>query len=81
MSDSPAMNFPAWFFESSEPRVPVSVTRLLPQDSTDEAGGVVGKVHWRLISGALWMSREAFVELKKLTDAQPDERAIGRHHA
>jgi hypothetical protein len=73
------MIFPSWFFQTLEPgglRIPVEVSRFLPCDATNAAGEVIGKRHWSLIEGTLYMSREAFAELKRQTDAQPDDPPI-----
>lgn len=55
------MDFPAWFFEQSRNRVPVVVTRFLPYQPEGSA-----TVHWKLMDGKLYMSLEAFAELKRV---------------
>lgn len=70
------MKFPDWFFDSNQPRIPVVVTPWLPYNATNEAGEPTGKIHWKLLDGKLFMSREAFAELKRVADSGPEERPI-----
>jgi hypothetical protein len=63
--------FPAFIFQHREQRVPVVVEkRLLPFDRTDDSGNVVGKCHWFMHDGSLYVSQDAFAEIRRLADAR-----------
>lgn len=45
--------------------LPVMVTSVLPCDRTDESGAVVGKHHWLMVEGVVWVSAEARERLRE----------------
>jgi hypothetical protein len=65
-------DFPDWFFKAADLRIPVVATHLLPYQERERDG----MVHWRLLDGTLYMSWEAFDELKRIADAGPEERSV-----